>query len=47
MNKKDVDYSFATQDLIGHVVLTLWMTSMICGADVCLEDGCIPFSEGF
>ena len=39
--KHEVVSGFATQDLIELVVL------IICGADICLEDACIPFSGLF
>ena len=39
--KNEVVSGFATQDLIELVVL------IICGADICLEDACIPFSGLF
>ena len=39
--KNEVFSGGATQDLIEHVVL------IICGADICLEDACIPFSKPF
>ena len=37
----EVFSGFATPHLLELVVL------IRCGADICLEDACIPFSEGF
>ena len=39
--RNDVFSPFATPHLIGLVV------RILCGADICLEDACIPFSEAF